>query len=433
MNLASPSTPRTKPVPTVTTVTTAQPTRSRWSLALLAAGLMLIALNMRPGIAAIGPALLEIRTDLGLSAEVASFLTTIPVFAFGVFAFFTPVLVRKLGTHRLLGLTMLVLAAGIALRLAPSMLWIFAGTVCIGAAIAVTNVVMPAAIKQDFASRSALMMGFYSTAMFVGASAASGLTAPLAVAAGGWRPAVGVWALPALAAFLLFLPQMIRPREVGADPAARTTDTTPASSASRATPRLRDLFTDRVAIAITILMGTQSLSYYVSLTWFPALLQDFGVDKNTAGLLIAFTALPGLVASLFTPMIAQRVRPTWVPFVVAALLPASAYLGLAFSPLHGTYLWMTLLGLGQGAAIGLALTYIVWRSPDVQTTALVSTMSQGFGYLLAGLGPILFGALHSATGSWDAPLWLLGGILVLQVVAGIAVSRPRMVLAGPVA
>ncbi|WP_341854571.1 MFS transporter [Brachybacterium sp. GPGPB12] len=134
----------------------------------------------------------EIRASLGLSATVVSLLTTIPVFVFGAFAFLTPGLTRRLGMHRLLGLVPLVLATGNLLRHEPSMTALFAGTVLVGSAIAVGNVVMPAAIKQDFAHRAGLMMGLYTMSLFVGAAFASGLTAPLSpVLGGGWRGCAG--------------------------------------------------------------------------------------------------------------------------------------------------------------------------------------------------------------------------------------------------
>ena len=89
---------------------------------------------------------------------------------------------------------------------------------------------------------------------------------------------------------------------------------------------------------------------------------------------------------------------------------------------------MTLLG--QGASISLSLSYIVWRSPDAHHTGHVSTMAQGFGYLIAGLGPIGLGALRAVSGGWTLPLAALGALLVLQLLAGIHASRERHVLEG---
>src|SRR5699024_12457829 len=143
--------------------------------------------------------------DTGPSAAAGSLLTTIPVFAFGAFAFLPPALTRRFGMHRVLGFLMIVLAAGIGLRLQPSLLALFFGTVLVGAAIAVGNVLLPTAIKSDFSHSAGLMMGLYSTALFLGAALACGLAVPvMAVVGGPWRWALGSWAVPAvLAARLL--------------------------------------------------------------------------------------------------------------------------------------------------------------------------------------------------------------------------------------
>jgi CP family cyanate transporter-like MFS transporter len=118
-----------------------------------------------------------------------------------------------------------------------------------------------------------------------------------------------------------------------------------------------------------------------------------------------------------------------VPIVVSVLCYCAAYAGLAAAPVQAAYLWMTLLGLGQGASISLSLSYIAWRSPDARHTAQVSTMAQGFGYLLASTGPIAIGAIHTASGSWTVPLAVLAALLVPQLVAGVLASRERLVLA----
>ncbi|MPV51163.1 MFS transporter [Pseudactinotalea sp. HY160] len=392
---------------------------------LLAAGLLLIGLNLRIGVASVGPVLDDIRASLGLSATAASLLTTIPVIAFGAFAFLTPALTRRFGMHRLLGATMIALAAGIVLRLHPSMSALFAGTVVVGAAIAIGNVVMPAAIKRDFSHRAGLMMGLYSTALFVGAALASGLTVPLLPLAGGaWQAALALWAIPAVAAVLLWIPQLRR--SSGRVARARSADGS-GGRGGQAAPALRAILRDPVALAVTALMGLQSMSYYAALTWVPSILSSAGMGADEAGWMLSFSAFPGIAASLVTPALARRARPAWLPIVLAAGVSGVAFAGLALAPTAAPYVWMTLLGLGQGAAISLALSYIVWRSPDAHHTGQVSTMAQGFGYLLAGLGPIGLGALRSATGGWTVPIAALGVMLVAQLIAGVAASRPRLV------
>ncbi|WP_051218465.1 CynX/NimT family MFS transporter [Nocardioides insulae] len=388
---------------------------------LLATGLLLIGLNLRMGVASVGPLLDEIRADLSLSSSVASLLTTIPVLAFGVFAFLTPILTRSIGLHRLLGAAMLVLAGGILLRLHPSMAALFGGTVIVGAAIAVGNVAMPAAIKQDFAAHAGLMMGLYSMILGLGAAMASGLSVPLSHATDGdWRLALAVWAVPALLALVVWLPQLRR------GPAPRRSPV--ADDAEFGEPTFRRLLTDRVAVSVTLLMGLQSLSFYTMLTWVPTMFRDAGMSAAQAGWMLSFSAFPGIVASSITPGLARRIRPLWMPVAVAVACTSGAYAGMLAAPAQAPYLWMVFLGLGQGASLSLALTYIVWRSPDIHHTGHLSTLAQGVGYLIAALGPVTVGALHTATGSWTLPIVGLGVLLVAQLVAGVAASKDRHVL-----
>src|ERR1700761_6237725 len=185
----------------------------RLAAGFVTAGLLLISLNLRTGVASVSPVLTNIRDGLGLTSTAASLLTTIPVVAFGAFAFLAPWLTRRLGLHQLLGLAMAALTAGIALRLQPSLVSLFAGTIMIGAAIAIANVVMPAVIKQDHPHRVGPLMSLYSTSLFLSACVADGLTVPLLSAVGGhWRSALALWCIPAAAAFLAWYPQFSRAR-----------------------------------------------------------------------------------------------------------------------------------------------------------------------------------------------------------------------------
>ncbi|MGH2930484.1 MAG: MFS transporter, partial [Solirubrobacteraceae bacterium] len=270
-------------------------------------------------------------------------------------------------------------------------------------------------------------MSVYSTSLFLSAAIADGLTVPLLPFVGGhWRPALALWTIPAVVACLVWLPQFFRGDGV-ADAARGTTGATVA----RVGPSFRAMLTDPVAIAVTAFMGIQSIGYYATLTWLPALLQSHGMDPHSAGWMLSYSAFPGIAAALVSPALARRIRPTWVLIVVSVLCFAAAYAGLAVAPARAPYLWMTLLGLGQGASISLSLSYIAWRSPDARHTAQVSTMAQGFGYLMASLGPIGIGAVHAVSGNWTVPLVLLAALLLPQLIAGVLASRERLVLAAP--
>ncbi|MEV8517097.1 MFS transporter [Dactylosporangium sp. NPDC051484] len=399
--------------------------RSRLGYLVLGVGLLLIGLNLRIGVTAVSPVLADIQSGLGLSEAVASLLTTIPVFAFGAFAFLTPGLSRRIGIHRLLGAAMATLIVGIVLRVIPGLSALFGGTLVIGAAIAIANVLLPAAIKRDLAHRTGLMMGLYATVMSLGAALASGFTVPLlAVTGGQWRPALALWAIPAAIALAVWIPQMLR-----SPGRARRPHSVADATSESGEPPFRVILTDPIAIGVTALMGIQSMIFYATITWLPTLLQDAGIDPGTAGWMLSFSAIAGVVAALFAPALTRQWRPTWLPIAIATVLTGAGLLGVAIAPTQATLLWMILIGLGQSASIALSLSYIVWRSPDAHHAGHLSTMAQGFGYLFAAFGPLGLGALHSATNGWTIPIIALGVLLIAQLLAGAVASRPRHIRA----
>ena len=389
-----------------------QPAAGVW----LAVILLVSALNLRMAVAAVSPVLDTIQRDLGLSSAVAGLLSTVPVICFGVFALATPRLIRRFGMERLLVLAMVVITAGIALRVLPPVAALFAGTAVIGTGIAVGNVLLPGLIKQDFAGKAGLMTGLYSVSLFVGPALSAGLTVPIIHATGlGWRPAIALWGGVAVLAIALLAPHAARhPRPTGTGAAHR---------------RPKGLWQDPLAWMVTGFMGLQSLGYYSCLAWIPTLLQDHGMSAGQAGWMLSYSTFPGLAIALITPLVIRgRSRRAAVLVVAAVVACGIGYLGLITAPVSLAYLWLTLLGVGQGMAISLALGFIIARAPDVHHTAHLSTMAQGAGYLIASTGPVGIGVLHDVTGSWTVPMLTLLVILIPVLIAGLGASRDRHIL-----
>lgn len=378
-----------------------------------ATALVVVALNLRLAIAAVPPVLGQIRHATGLSSAGGGLLTALPIFCFGLVAIAAPRLIRRFSMAPLLGLTMVAVAAGSALRLAPSLAALFAGTAVIGSGIAVGNVLVPSLIKRDFGGKLALLLALYSLALCLGGAIPAGLTVPLEHVTGlGWRPAVAVWGLVAVVALLLWLPHARGGEQSGA-PAER--------------PSFSALLRDPLAWCVTLFMGLQSFGFYASFSWIPTLLEDHGTSNGTAGWLLSYSLLPSMLAAFVTPALVRRTRPAAL-VVLSGLLCGGAYAGLLAAPSSATYLWMTLLGLSQGALLALALGFIVARAPDTQHAAQLSTMAQSIGYLLASSGPFIVGALHGATGGWALPMVVLLCALVPLTISGLVASEDRYVL-----
>jgi CP family cyanate transporter-like MFS transporter len=182
---------------------------------------------------------------------------------------------------------------------------------------------------------------------------------------------------------------------------------------------------------VTIFMGMQSLLYYATLSWLPTMLRDRGESAAAAGDLLALMGVGNLAVSLFIPIAAQRMRSQVVLVVPTTVAVAGGLAGLLYLPLGGAVAWALILGAGQNAALALAIFFTAARAPHAAAAASLSSMAQAVGYLLASAGPLEVGLLHSATGSWTAPVMVLFALSGVMLVAGIFAARPRMLPAGP--
>jgi MFS transporter, CP family, cyanate transporter len=392
-------------------VSVAAPQRAsvRWSAVWFAASIVLVAANLRPAVVAVAPLLGEIQADQRLSGTAAGVLSALPVLCFGLVAPLAPGLARRLGIERALLVALVVLGAGTLVRSVGGLAGLYAGTVLVGAAIAVGNVLLPSLVKRDFAARTGLMTGLYTMAISTGATLAAGVTVPIARAVGlDWRGALAMWAVFVAVALLGWLPHVRR--------AAR-----PARTAGGP-----GLWGDALAWQVTTYMGLQSLSYFAVTAWLPALLVARGFDPVTAGWLLALASACGIVGATVAPLLAVRTREQRALTAATTVMAAVGLLGLLAVP-GPEVLWVVLVGTAQSAALGIALTMVGLRSPDAGRAAQLSGMAQSAGYVLAAAGPFAVGFLHDLTDGWTAPLLLLLALLAVQGAAGVLAGRDRLV------
>ncbi len=378
--------------------------------ALLLAGILLIAINLRPAIASVSPVLGTVRAALGLSAYGETALATIPVLCFAALAPLALPLQRRLGVERTTQFLLIALVAGLALRLLGNPPALYLGTALATAALAIGNVLLPAIVKRDFSHRVGLVTGLYVTALNAAAALASAIAVPLANEA-GWRGALGFWLIPAIAAALIWLPQLRH----GAHrlPLAHRTGA------------FRSLSRQKLAWQIALFMGMQSLGFYSILSWLPSILRAHGVSPVLAGLMLSSTMLIAIPVSLLTPAIAAR-RPDQRGLLLGVLaLCAIGYGMILFAPRLLGWPAMLCIGAGQGAAFPLALTLIVLRSKDGTTAMGVSAFAQAVGYAISIAGPLGMGAIHAATGHWQPAILFLMATLVLATWGGLGAATNR--------
>jgi CP family cyanate transporter-like MFS transporter len=396
---------------------TAAPVQSRGAPAWwIGVAIVLVAANLRPAVVGVSPLLSQIQETERLSGTMAGVLTALPVLCFGLLAPLAPVLARRIGIERALLAALVLLCVGFIVRSSGSLVALFAGTVLVGAAIAIGNVLLPSLIKRDFAHRTGIMTGLYSLAICSGAALAAGMTVPVARAAGlEWRGALLAWMTFAVVALLCWVPFVRR--------AAR-----PVGSGGT---RVVGLWNDPLAWQVTVFMGLQSLNYFAVTAWLPAVLVDRGFDPAAAGWMLSLASLAGVVGATGAPMLATRGRQQRALAAGITVLTGLGLLGV-FAVAGIEPVAVLLLGCGQSGALGLCLTLMVLRAPDAAHAGELSGMSQTVGYVLAAAGPFAVGALHDVTGGWTAPLLLLLALLVVQGTAGVLAGRDRLVGRRPV-
>jgi MFS transporter, CP family, cyanate transporter len=380
------------------------------SFAISAVGVALTAFTARQAVSGVPP----ILADLGLASTVASVLVAIPVLCFSLGAPAGPVLRARLGEERALFLVVALLLFGLVLRALWPAWALIPGTILAGLSIAVINVLLPSLVKRRFPTRIGSMMAAYTTAMAVGASLAAGLTAlVLRAADGSIEAALGIWAIPAGLALLVWLPQL------------RLSTRTGSATAGRAVKVWRQ----PLAWHVLFYMGMQSLLYYGPLSWLPAIYRDRGVDAAEAGFLLMVFNGFGIVGNLAAPLIAARLPDQRPAVATAIVLTTIGLLGVLLAPTSTALLWAVVLGIAQGSSLSLALLVIVLRSADGDVAAALSGMAQSGGYLIASTGPLVMGLLYAATGAWTVPLLFLLAVAALIWIPGLTAARNRLITA----
>jgi CP family cyanate transporter-like MFS transporter len=243
-----------------------------------------------------------------------------------------------------------------------------------------------------------------SLSICLSAAVASALVVPLDDAfAGGWPPALAVWAVPALVAAI---PWLVLGRTVDGPPPERP-------------PRVRD----RAAWWLPALFGVQSAVFFATLTWLPTILHASGISHHRAGLLLALSSLMQAAPAFVVPVLAAR-RPSQrgLLFAVTAST-ALGYAGLLAAP-GPAAVWVVLIGAGQGGVLGLALVLPLLRAADPRMAAGLTALTLS-GYLVAAAAPWILGAAHDLSGGWTVPLVLLLVFTLAQVPAGLPAVRDR--------
>ncbi|MBG6215952.1 CP family cyanate transporter-like MFS transporter [Arthrobacter sp. CAN_A6] len=369
---------------------------------------------MRGPIVAPAPVITDIQADVGLSAVGAGLLTSLPVLLFALATPLASRVIRRAGPEAAVLLCLLGVLVGSGIRsVGPAPVVLF-GTIVIGAAIAVGNIVVPVLIRRDVPwQRVSGVTAAYTSALNVGSMITSLGTAPLAAVV-GWRWTLAGWGVLALAGFIFWL---VVSRRRARTPRIDSTSPSPPRGSGRV---------GRIGWLLTVAFSGQAFAYYALTAWLPTLLfETRGLSLAASGAAASLFQVSAIAGALGAAVLVTRSQP-WFPVAVIGLLWVSLPLGLLVAP-ELYVVWSIAGGIAQGGGFTTIFSIVARATRSDGEAAVMSAKVQAWGYLAAAAGPPLAGAIHSATGSWTAPLLLVlvatfafcaGGLLVARETRG---------------
>ena len=374
----------------------AKPTTAVW----LMISVVLVALNLRPSMAAVGPLLSSIRADVPLSFSSAALLTMLPVMAMGLAMFFGMGLAKRWGEHRSIVLSLLVIGVATLSRLfLDSALELIVSAIAAGIGIALIQALMPALIKSRFSANVSLFMGLYVTAIMGGAALAASFSPLVQVQTGSWRIGLAIWAALALLALMFWYAQRaVLPPLPQAGSSAQ-----------------ESFFGNRRAWLLAIFFGLGTASYTCVLAWLAPYYVEQGWSEQNAGLLLGFLTAMEVVSGLVTPAIANRRQDKRGVVAVLLVLIILGFCGLILSPQHWSLLWPCLLGLGIGGLFPMSPILSLDHLENPRRAGGLTAFVQGIGYLIAGLSPLIAGMIRDQLGSFEWAWWSLTAVIVLML------------------
>lgn len=379
--------------------------------------IVLVALNLRPILASVGPLLPAIQQDITLSFKLASLLTTLPVFAMGLFCLAGYQLAHRFGVNQIIVFSIVLIVLSAALRL-----WAFDASNLIitallaGLGIALIQALMPMVIKNIYGSQHPRMMGLYITGIMLGAAISASIS-PFIEAEYGWRMGLGSWSLLALIALIAWWFYRPDARRFQDDDAQIV-----------ATP---GLWRNRRSWYLAIFFSLGSSCYVCVLAWLSPYAIEQGYTAKQAGLMLGLLTAMEVVAGLLFPALSAKNIDRRRILYVLCTLQIIGFGGMAFRPDISLWLWSAIAGLGIGGIFPMALIVTMDHQTNSLLAGKLAGFVQGIGSMIAAIAPWIAGWMRDSLQSFTMAWVVLTGLGILALVMARAFNPSRYVAVYP--
>lgn len=378
-------------------------------------GIIMVGVALRTPFTTIPTVLTDIASGLHVSVSSLGLLTSLPLIMFALCSSFSARLAKKVGLEKLFTLVLMLLAVGSFIRIFNLPL-LYIGTLLIGAAIAVLNVLLPSVIQANQPHRIGLLTTMYVTSMGLSTAIASSIAVPITEAS-SWKGLVLVLTFICLLALLIWLPNTSYNHFLASKNKEQ-------SSSS--------ILKSKKVWAIIIFGGLQSLLFYTCLTWLPTMAIQAGISNASAGFLASVFNLISLPFSMTIPSLTTRLSPRH-RLIMLGLISTSGLIGISMLLLQtNNFICWLVINILIGSAVSALFPYLMvtfsmkTSSPD--QTAQLSGLAQTGGYVLAAFGPALFGYSADFFRSWIPAIIILLALTVIMIIALFYVEKSDKIL-----
>ena len=383
-------------------------------------GIILTALGIRTGVAALSPLATTIELDVPLVGLPLGALGMIPPLAFSLAAAFSPWLARKVSIE---GAAVVVAGLAIIAHLwrgfSPNYASLFVATIVLMLSSGIGNVILPALVKLYAPRAVGAMTAAYATAMAISATAPT-IAGVWMADAFGWRLSLATWALISFVGaipWLIVIPFAKRRGIAEAELNATLPIPLAAVSLSRSP----------TALSVMVIFGVSGATAYTAFSLLPLMLADLaGLGREEAALALGLFSIVGLPLSLLIPPLAVKPGRAGILVGVAILTGLVGWSGLLFFPEVGLYGWLILLSIAP-MTFHMSLSLIGQRTKNHFSALQLSGYVNRAGYLFAAIGPFLVGLGYQLTGGWEISIVALLILTLLQIPAMGILHRERLV------
>lgn len=368
-------------------------------------GIVMIGIALRAPFTVLPIVLTDIAEGLQVPVSSLGLLTSLPLIMFALCSVFAPRLAQKMSLEKLFALVLVVLTLGSLIRVFNLPL-LYTGTIILGAAIAVLNVLLPSLIQANQPHRVGLLTTLYITSMGLSITILSALAVPI-VQMSSWQGLIWISTLICFVILLVWLPNVKYSHRLAAKQQGKQEQ--------------EDLLKNPRVWALILFGGLQSLLFYTSMTWLPTLGQQAGLSTDTTGLLAAVFSLISLPFSMTIPSLTARLKARQ-RLIMISLVSAAGLIGITMLLIRtDDFAYWLILNLLIGMSVSALFPYLMvtfsLKTSTPAQTAQLSGLAQTGGYILAAFGPSLFGYSFDLFHSWTPAILILLGLTVIMTMS----------------